>query len=938
MIAIFILTVSIVLQFLSAWLAFRLIRLTGRRVAWGLIAASLFMMGLRRAVSLLEHCMTATVRPLELYAETLGLLLSACMLLGIKLFRPAIEESGRAEELLHQREQVFRALAENSQDIVARYDRDCRRTYANPVWETLTQVPQEECPGTAPAEHSPLSAAYTASVQDMVRSVVESGRPVTIDLPLSMADGTELWFNVHAVPEFDRDGRVVSVLSTSRDMTARKHAEQRLERLNRELRAVSNCNQTLLRASDEQTLLDEICRIVCDEAGYRLAWVGFPEQDDARTVRPVAWAGVEDGYLALARLSWSEEVERGRGPAGTAIRSGETVHVQDFTTAPQMAPWREGAQQRGYRSCIALPLKDESARVLGIFLIYSSEPHAFTQDEVRLLEGLVGDLAFGITALRTRAMRQRAEQALSSTAIRLHEAQRIAHLGSWELDLTTNTLTWSDEIYRIFEIDPEEFGASYEAFLDAIHPDDRETVHLAYTGSLETRTPYALDHRLRFANGRVKFVRERCETFYENDRPLRSVGTVQEITDHVQAEQERQAHLHFLESLEQVDRAMQRAGDLERVMRDVLDVVLSVYGCDRAWLLYPCDPDAASWSVPMERTRSEYPGVHVLGLEIPMDVAAARVMRTQLAAVGAVTYGPQAGHPLPEAISRQFAFASQVAVTLHPKAGKPWLLGLHQCSHAREWTAQEERLLLEVGRRLADVLTTLLANRDLRKSEERFRLVFENSPVSIWEEDFSGVKALFDALRQKGVTDLEAFLAENPEATRQFAEAVKVVDVNRATVTLHGAASKDELLTGLVRTFTPESFDAFRQELVCLWGGGTEMVRDAVVKTLDGDLRQVTVYFTVCPGQEPTLSRVLVSLIDITERKRAEDDIRTLNQELDLRVRHRTAELESKNEELERANRLFVGRELRMIELKEQIRVMEDRSLRSSRRETDSTA
>ena len=195
------------------------------------------------------------------------------------------------------------------------------------------------------------------------------------------------------------------------EIAERKQAEMALQRLNRELRAISNCNQTLLRAEDEQTLLNDICSIICNDAGYRLAWVGYAEHNDAKTVRPVAWAGVESGYLKEAKITWAD-TERGHGPGGTAIRSGKSAAIQDFTNDPQAAPWRENALQRGYRSSIALPLKDESAKTFGVLNIYSTEPNAFTLDEMRLLEELAGDLAFGIVVLRTRAERKQAEAAL----------------------------------------------------------------------------------------------------------------------------------------------------------------------------------------------------------------------------------------------------------------------------------------------------------------------------------------------------------------------------------------------------------------------------------------------------------------------------------------------------------------------------------------------
>jgi PAS domain S-box-containing protein len=205
----------------------------------------------------------------------------------------------------------------------------------------------------------------------------------------------------------DSSGEISSYRGIVRDISRQKNSEKALQQLNRELRAISNCNQTLLRAEDEQTLLNEICRIICDEAGYRLAWVGYVEHDEAKTVRPVAWAGFDSGYIAEAKLTWADDAEHGQGPTGKAIRSGKVIYTQNFITDPQMNPWRESAILHGYCSSMALPLKDESAKVFGVLQIYSSEPNAITPDEIRLSEELASDLAFGITALRNRTERKR---------------------------------------------------------------------------------------------------------------------------------------------------------------------------------------------------------------------------------------------------------------------------------------------------------------------------------------------------------------------------------------------------------------------------------------------------------------------------------------------------------------------------------------------------
>ncbi len=120
---------------------------------------------------------------------------------------------------------------------------------------------------------------------------------------------------------------------------------------------------------------------------------------------------------------------------------------------------------------------------------------------------------------------------------RLGEAQRIAHIGSWQLDFDSGRLWWSQEIYRIFEIEPDAFGASYEAFLERVHPQDREALDRAYQQSVKNREPYRFDHRIRLPDGRIKHVREQGATVYdENGRPLRSVGTMQDITEQHAAE------------------------------------------------------------------------------------------------------------------------------------------------------------------------------------------------------------------------------------------------------------------------------------------------------------------------------------------------------------------------------------------------------------------
>ena len=144
-------------------------------------------------------------------------------------------------------------------------------------------------------------------------------------------------------------------------------------------------------------------------------------------------------------------------------------------------------------------------------------------------------------------------KALTESEANLKEAQQIAGIGRWELNLLDNNLDWSDTIFEIFEIDSKEYSPSYEGFLKAIHPEDRAIVDRAYTDSIDNKTPYEIEHRLKMKDGRIKWVHETCQTFYDpQGKPLRSVGVVQDVTWRKQAEDKLKRAVERLKELDQL--------------------------------------------------------------------------------------------------------------------------------------------------------------------------------------------------------------------------------------------------------------------------------------------------------------------------------------------------------------------------------------------------
>src|SRR5882757_2168237 len=301
----------------------------------------------------------------------------------------------------------------------------------------------------------------------------------------------------------------------------------------------------------------------------------------------------------------------------------------------------------------------------------------------------------------------------------LSEALRLTHTGIAALDGATGEVTHSsDEHSRLYGFDPEQGVPSFDEFRQHVHPRDRAGWSEALERGFSEAAHVEGEFRVVPPRGPQKTLRAIVHPVFTASGELDEfVGTVVDVTERKRAEEEQRAQLWFLESLDGVDRAIQRTSDLEEMLDGVLDVVLVAFRCDRAWLVYPCDPDVDFHRVRNERTRPEYIGASGAGVAIPNDSGVAGVFRSVLATSGPVRFDPESGRGLPGQQSERFDIKSMIAMAVHPKVERPYMFGLHQCSHPRVWKPREERLFHEIGRRLADALDTMLMLRNLRESE-----------------------------------------------------------------------------------------------------------------------------------------------------------------------------------------------------------------------------
>jgi diguanylate cyclase (GGDEF)-like protein/PAS domain S-box-containing protein len=473
-----------------------------------------------------------------------------------------------------------------------------------------------------------LTAQATTQAAQLLRRAA-AGQRARADLTAHFAGGQTAVLDCTFRPLRDGSGKVVQIAATGVDVTAHKQAELALKKLNRELRLLSDCNQLLIRARDEQSLLDAICNVIVEGGGYRLAWVGFAVDDAEKSVRPVAIAGLDADYVRHSRMSWGDSAW-GQGPTGRAIRNQTAEICRDIGTDPVFAPWRADAQARGYASSIAVPLGTSGARI-GALNIYSDDSAAFDSSEVRLLTELADDLAYGVETLGTRAERTFAQEKMALFSTLLQHAQDMIYVADAR---TGRILDVNESGARSLEYTREELLQLTVSDFSVLAA--QEPWHLRAEGIKAVGT-MVVENLYRTKSGRT-FPVEFSLRYIEHGGTAYITGVSRDITERWRQREQIERLARILRMQSGINSAVLRIRDQDELLQEACRLATEVGGYDRA--VFSVVDASGKFAIPRFRSgnATDFPEPPQLPLPIgddsgPDSNLSARALRTGQIAV-----------------------------------------------------------------------------------------------------------------------------------------------------------------------------------------------------------------------------------------------------------------------------------------------------------------
>jgi PAS domain S-box-containing protein len=324
--------------------------------------------------------------------------------------------SESTENALRESDEKFHQLADNITDVFWIRSPDMREVhYVSPAFERIWGVPvatqfdnpQQWSDLIVPDDRERVQSEFLALTRDAAS--------IDVEYRIRRPDGEVRWVRSRGFQVRDEHNNLIRLTGIVTDIHDLKLAQLEILRTNRALKMLSSCSAARVRAESEQQLLTELCRIAVENGGYRMAWVGYAQDDELKSITPMAHAGVGKGFLSEIRVSWNEDAPDGQGPAGQVIRTGRAVVHEDLALEPKASHWLPSIHRLSYRGTVCLPLRD-ATRTFGLLVLYNAELKETSDEELSLLREMADDVALGVGNLRAQADGRRLQAAVDKVA------------------------------------------------------------------------------------------------------------------------------------------------------------------------------------------------------------------------------------------------------------------------------------------------------------------------------------------------------------------------------------------------------------------------------------------------------------------------------------------------------------------------------------------
>jgi PAS domain S-box-containing protein len=399
--------------------------------------------------------------------------------------------------------------------------------------EQLYRILDYEPAEVAPSEEMYFKKVHRDDVERIKLKVDESLSnltPLSLDYRLVGKRGTIKFIHSELQVKANKQKQPVLVTGFIQDVTAQKKAEDKILKTHRLYAFISQINQALIHIEDEQTLFRTVCGISLIIGKFKAAWAGLIDTEN-KSISMIGECGLlpED----IEKLTYfSYENNR---PKEYVAKIGSYYVCNDVEKDPEMSGAKSFASQRGFGSCIMLPIRKQD-ELYGIFNLYAAETNFFDFEEIKLLEEVVGDISFALDNFEKEKQRQMAEEKLAKNEAVLKEAQAIAHVGNWSLNLSTNVALWSEEACRIYGMPSYNNEHSYQSWLSFVHPDDLDNVRKIME-SPDTVGKASFHHRIIRKDGAIRYVHSQARFQLDaNGSPVGITGVVHDVTEEKKTE------------------------------------------------------------------------------------------------------------------------------------------------------------------------------------------------------------------------------------------------------------------------------------------------------------------------------------------------------------------------------------------------------------------